>query len=141
MKKTVWIAVAVAAVFVFGGAVSAHMADGDWGHMGYGYGPGWCLNGTGGTTNVDNLKKFQKETLTLRDELQTKQAELGNEYAKSSPDTARVNALQEEIAGIQSKIQQYADKYGVTAGGGGQCRGFRGPGRMYASGTYGCSRW
>ena len=38
--------------------------------------------GSGAGTNVETMKKFQRETLNLRDELMTKQMELQNEYNK-----------------------------------------------------------
>jgi hypothetical protein len=147
MKKTLFIAVIVAAALVSGGAVYAHMADGEWGH-----GPGACLGGTGGNVNVDNFKKFQKETLSLRDELATKRVELSNENNATNPDSARIGTLRKDISDLQTKIQQSAEKNGVTGWGPGQGRGqghgqgrgyVRGPGMMYGSGygPNGCPRW
>ena len=132
MKKTLLIAVVVAAALASGGAVYAHMADGEWGH-----GPGACLAGTGGNVNIENFKNFQKETLGLRDELMIKRVELGNELNATNPDTARVTELKKEVADLQTKIKQSADKNGVAAGGRGQGRGM-GPGMMCANGPNAC---
>jgi Spy/CpxP family protein refolding chaperone len=134
MKNTALIAVIVAAVLVSGGVVYAQIANGDWGQgMGYGSGPGWCLSETGGNTNVENR--------ALRDELVTKQAELSNQYSKASPDSARISELRKEIVDIQTRLQQKAENNGISAYGCGQGRGARGPGMMYASGSFGCPRW
>lgn len=65
------------------------------------------------TTNIEDLKKFQKETLSLRDELITKRLELQNEYNKPQKDFARIAALKKEIVDIRTKIEAAADKYGI----------------------------
>jgi len=107
MRRTAMIGLAVVvALLVGGGALYAH---GPWGH-GMGYGAG---------VNVENVKKFQKETLSLRDELITKRLELQNEYSKPQPDYDRIGTLRKEIVDIQTKIQAAADKYGVPAPGSG----------------------
>lgn len=107
MRRTTMIGLTVVvALLVVGGAVYAH---GPWGYsMGYGAG-----------VNVENVKKFQKETLSLRDELITKRLELQNEYSKPQPDYDRIGTLRKEIVDIQTKIQASADKYGVPALGSG----------------------
>jgi len=64
-------------------------------------------------TDVETLKKFQKETLPLRDELITKRLELRNEYNKPDPDNERITILRKEIIDLQAKIQTVADKSGV----------------------------
>jgi ribosomal protein L29 len=65
------------------------------------------------TTNIEDLKKFQKETLSLRDELITKRFELKNEYSKSPKDYSRIATLRKEIAEIRTKIEAIADKYAI----------------------------
>ena len=100
-----------------------------WGGHGMGYGTG---------ANVETMKKFQKETLSLRDELMTKEIDLQNEYNKPVPDTNRIGTLRKEIIDIQTKIQTVADKYGLTTSGymggmmgrGQMGRGMMGPGMM-----------
>ena len=72
-------------------------------------------DGYGAGTNVETMKKFQKETLALRDELMTKNLELRNEYSKSVPDTGRIATLRKEIIDLETKIQNIADKYNMTS--------------------------
>lgn len=81
--------------------------NGGMGHMGM---------GPSATVDTDALKKFQKETLSLRDELTVKQAELHNEYAKPAPDAGRVTTLQKEVYDLQTRLNAAAGKYGVTHG-------------------------
>ncbi len=69
------------------------------------------------------VKKFQKETLTVRDDLATKRLDLQGEYQKAEPDTARIAALRKEIVDLESKIQVVGDKYGVRAWGRGHDHG------------------
>ncbi len=105
MKRStvVTVLVAVLGLFIAGGAYA-------W--WGGGYGMGY---GTG--TNVETMKKFQSETLSLRDAIMTKNLELQNEYNKPAPDANRIAALQKEIIDLQAKIQTVAEKHGITAGG------------------------
>ncbi len=122
MKKITVIALALVV-----GLILANGAYAWWGGYGMGYGT---------STNVETMKKFQKETLSLRDELMTKQMELQNEYNKPAPDTNRIVALKKEIIDLQAKIQTVAEKYGVSGPMGGQMggmmmgRGMMGPGMM-----------
>lgn len=69
------------------------------------------------------VKKFQKETLALRDELTTKRLDLQAEYEKAEPDTARIAALRKEIVDLEAKIQVVGDKYGVRTWGRGHDHG------------------
>jgi zinc resistance-associated protein len=131
MKKTAAVIFVAAAALIFAGAAFAQMGYG----RGYGY-------GADRNVNVENLKKFQKETLSLRDDLITKQAELDNEYDKTTPDTARIAELRKQIVDIQTTIQKAAEKNGLPAWGHGPGRGHHmGPGMMYGGGSCGCARW
>lgn len=106
-----------------------------------GYGPGFAAEGV----NVESVKKFQKETLSLRDEVMTKKIELQNEYAKEAPDTNRTATLRKDIIDLQAKIQTVAEKHGLPAAGSGDGpRMGRGMGRgMMAGGpgACGCRNW
>jgi hypothetical protein len=118
-------------------AATALIAGTAFAQMGWGGGPGMggCNGMMGGTdkpVNIENLKKFQKETLSLRDELVTKHAEIGNEYGKPTPDTARIVSLKKELIDIQAKIQIVAEKYGIAGRGPGFGRGMMGHGGMMA---------
>jgi hypothetical protein len=74
-------------------------------------------------TDTGAVKKFQKETLALRDELATKRLDLQAEYEKAQPDTARIAALRKEIVDLEAKIEVVGDKYGVRSWGRGHDRG------------------
>ena len=140
MKRTAMLIVVAAAALVAAGAAFAQM-----GGPGMGYGRGYYGAGLSGQVNIENMKKFQKETLSLRDDLLTKQAELRNEYAKQSPDAARVVELQKQMIDIRTRIQKAAEKNGLPAWGQGYGRGRMGMGRgmMAGYGPYGsgCPGW
>lgn len=72
------------------------------------YGMTNCQN-----VDIEKVKKFQTETLSLRDELATKRLELRNERWKQEPDTDRITTLRNEIREIRHKIKGVADKYEV----------------------------
>lgn len=111
MKKITVIALALVVGLIFASGAYAWWGGHRMGH-GMGYGTGY---GTG--TNVETMKKFQTETLSLRDDLMTKEIELRSEYNKPVTDTNRVVALTKEIIDLQAKIQTVAEKYGISAGG------------------------
>ncbi|HYA11927.1 MAG TPA: hypothetical protein VEF37_02945 [Thermodesulfovibrionales bacterium] len=68
------------------------------------------------SVDVENVKQFQKETLSLRDELITKRLELRQECGKQDSDSDRITALRNDIRDIRSKIKEVADKYEVPLG-------------------------
>ncbi|MBE0427527.1 MAG: hypothetical protein IBX72_12905 [Nitrospirae bacterium] len=70
--------------------------------------------------DIETVKKFQRETLPLRDELITKRLEIRKEYAKEKPDSERIATLQKEIMDIRTKIQQKAEERGLPAWKGGK---------------------
>ncbi len=123
MKRVMAIGIAVLAGLLLTTAVYAWWDDYGWGGYGMGYGP---------YSNVDNAKKFQKDTLGLRDELGAKQIELQNEYGKPNPDSRRIVTLKKEIIAFEAKIQDTAADYNTPAGGymGGM------PGRGWGRGMY-----
>lgn len=103
MKKGIAMSMVLLAVLVFSSAVYAW-----WGDCGMG-----CSDTNAG---VENMKKFQKETLSLRDELITKKLELRDEYDKPVQDINRIAAIKKEIIDQQAKIQTVAAKYGLQPG-------------------------
>ncbi len=136
MKNRTLLILAVSLGLLLCGTVFAY-AQWGWGQWG---GPGM---GYGSTTNIDNVKRFQKDTLSLRDELVTKQLELQNEYNKPTPDANRISALRKDIVEIETKIEASANKYGVAPWGsmgyGKTWRGMTGPGMMgQGPGMWGC---
>lgn len=141
--------------------VAVGVSLGSMGYKAWAIGPG---GGTAGQVDVQALKSFQKETLPLRDELAAKGAELQNEFAKESPDQSRIAALQKEMIDLRTKIQDAAQKAGLSdrgpgwlAGRGGWGHGYMmgqgyGPGYMMGQGygrgyrggdndDYGCPMW
>ena len=73
---------------------------------------------------MENLKKFQKETLGMRDELMANRAELANEYAKLAPDETRIAYLQKQMIDTRTKIQKTSEKYDLPARQRGYGRGY-----------------
>ncbi|MEK6693133.1 MAG: hypothetical protein AABY44_06875 [Nitrospirota bacterium] len=117
MKKGIMISLILVVVLILASAIYAH---GPWGGYGMGRSATTGGYGTGTTaTDLEAVKKFQKETLPLRDELITKRIELQNEYAKATPDKNRISTLRKEIADIELKIQEKADAAGLSTWGSG----------------------
>jgi zinc resistance-associated protein len=137
MKRTV-IIIVVTAVALIGAGLAFAQRGGGWG-LGAGCNCGGGYYGANGTVNVENLKKFQKETLGMRDELIANRAELANEYAKPAPDETRIADLQKQMIDTRAKIQTVRGKYGLPARQQGYGRGM-GRGMMAVSGN-GCPRW
>ena len=111
--------------------------------MGSGYdrGNGDCYWNDSDRTEVapETMAKFQKETLSMRDELITKRLELSQEYDKDTPDADRIAQLRKDMIDVQTKIQKVADKYEISMGGQGR-RGSRGgKGRGSADCSGGCN--
>lgn len=92
-------------------------------------------SGTGSQVDVNVLRQFQKETLPLRDEMQVKRLELGNEYAKETPDQNRIAQIEKEMIDLRTKIRTAAEKSGLQGWGRGY--GQRGHGRMAGFGNCG----
>jgi len=82
--------------------------DEDRGRRGYNC---WSAE-KGSDVNLENLTKFKKETLELRDQLLIKKLELNQEYAKEKPDADVVAKLRKEIVDIQTSIAKVAANYG-----------------------------
>jgi hypothetical protein len=139
MKRTVMMVAVALVALVAAGVASAQMG---WG-PGMGHGMGYYGGGSDGQVNVENVKKFQKETLSLRDDLITKRTELQNEYAKQAPDTSRIADLRKQMIDIQAQIQKAAEKNGLPAWGQGYGHGRMGRGMMAGFGPCGsgCPGW
>jgi zinc resistance-associated protein len=117
MKK-----VLVATLVVAAGLLVGSMAFAAWGP---GHGPG-----PGSQVDVQAFRNFQKETLSLRDEMMAKRLELRNEFSKEKPDQTRIATLQKEMIDLRTKIQESAQKNGLPNWGQGRMmgRGGYGPG-------------
>lgn len=93
-------AVIVAAAF-FGSAVHA---------QGMGGGCGTCSQGD---AQAGQFRKFQQDTIDLRQEMMNKRYELQRENLKGNPDAARMAALKEDIRSLQAKINDIRAKSGL----------------------------
>ena len=127
-------------IIVAGSALARQ--SGGYGMMGSGYDRGYgnCNWNDSDRTQVapETMAKFQKETLSLRDELITKRLELSQEYDKDTPDADRVAQLRKDMIDVQTKIQKVADKYDINAAGQGRrARGGYGRGNVDCGG--GCN--
>jgi len=124
-------------IIVAGSALARQ--GGGYGMMGSGYdrGNGDCYWNDGDRTEVapETMAKFQKETLSMRDELITKRLELNQEYDKDTPDADRIAQLRKDMIDVQTKIQKVADKYDIGSAGQGQGRRSRGGN---GRGSYNC---
>lgn len=118
MKKIVIIAMVAALVLATGSAV-------------YAFGPGKHF----GNANVDieKVKKFQKETLSTRDNLMIKKLEVHQEYSKEKPNLDRIATLKKEIIDLRTKIQKSAEANGLPAYG----KGYKTAGRGMKGGKTG----
>jgi hypothetical protein len=64
----------------------------------------------------DPYRKFQADTIDLRQEMMTKRFEVQRENMQAIPDAAKVSALQAEIKVIQAKIMEIRSRSGLPAG-------------------------
>jgi Spy/CpxP family protein refolding chaperone len=135
---------------------------------GPGYGPGYGPKGSWGPalnlTAEQNQKiqamreSFFKETLPLRNEMQTKQLELRTLWAQTNPDQDKILAKQKEINALRAQLQEKGTRhrlemrkvltpeqqaqigaFGPGFGPGYGMRGGFGPGRGMGYGV--CPRW
>ncbi len=111
MKRSILIALTAILILAVGATVYAR---GPWGYGGWDY---MDMSGV----DIEKVKKFQKETLSLRDELHIKKLELGQEYNKEKPDLDRIAQLRKEIIDLQTRIQKIASSYGLPTVGPGGC--------------------
>jgi hypothetical protein len=143
MKRNfIIIGVVAAAVLLIGSAAMARRGgcgQGAGNCQGGGYGQGACISAASGSVNLEDLKKFQKETQATRDEIMLKRAELNNEYDKETPNSARMTELRKELIDLHAKVRKAAETYGLQSQGQwqGQGRG-RGRGGMNANGGCDC---
>lgn len=63
----------------------------------------------------DQYRKFQGDTLDLRQEMMLKRFEAQRENLKATPDSAKIAALQAEIKVLQAKILEIRNQSGLTS--------------------------
>ncbi len=89
----------------------------------YGWAQAYGPRSAAAQTDVNALRKFQKETLPLRDEMMAKRLEIRNEYSQAKPNFERIATLQKEMIDLRTKIQVAAEKNGLPAWGPGSAMG------------------
>ena len=77
---------------------------------------GGCGNCAQGGASSDQFRKFQADTIDLRQEMMVKRFEMQRENLKGSPDSTKIAALQAEIKAIQSKIHDIRSQSGLPVG-------------------------
>ena len=71
----------------------------------------------------DPFRKFQADTIDLRQEMMNKRFELQRENLKGTPDRVKIVSLQGDIKALQSKILDLRGKSGLPVDkGDGECR-------------------
>jgi len=104
MKASVSILAALALALAVGSAALAGMNGG-------------CATCAQNAAQSGQFRKFQQDTLDLRQEMMNKRFDLQRENLKGLPDATRVAALQADIAAIQTRIGAIRAQSGLPAGG------------------------
>jgi len=78
-------------------------------------GRGGCGNCEQGASRpgTEQFKKFQVETLDLRQEMMNKRFEVQRENLKGAPDAAKIESLKADITQLQAKISQFRVQNGL----------------------------
>lgn len=94
---------------------------------------GNCIQAGGGAADsYEQNRKFQADTIDLRQEMMKKRFEIQRENLKPTTDNIKVAGLQAEIKAIQTKINDIRLKSGLPE------RGMRDGGCAQAGGRGGC---
>lgn len=107
MKKLMMPIVALALAVTLSGVAEArrHMGHGDCGPC-----------GGQNTAQTEQAKKFQADTLDLRQEMMNKRFEMQRENLKGTPDTGKIAALAADITAIRTKIHEIRVQSGLPTG-------------------------
>ncbi len=105
-------------------------------NAGYMGGAGGCGNCAQQGAQSDPFRKFQADTIDLRQEMMTKRFEIQRENLKASPDAAKIAALQNDITALQTKIHDVRTLSGLPVG---KCDG-ECPPKMGKQGMGGCGK-
>lgn len=76
---------------------------------------GQGMMGCNANVPIEQIREFQKETSTLRDEMMIKRVELQRERAKDAPDSQKVAQLTKELRELRDQIHARGEKYGMFA--------------------------
>jgi len=84
-------------------------------NAGNGNGGGGCGNCIPGAASApsDPFRKFQADTIDLRQEMMTKRFEMQRENLKGTPDKGKIIALQADIKALQSKLLSLRSQSGL----------------------------
>lgn len=105
MKKMSVVVLALSlAVYMFG------IANAGKNGMGMGMG---CANCPQAGTASEPFRKFNADTIDLRQEMMTKRFEIQRENLKGTPDKDKITALQAEISVLQTKIMDIRSQSGL----------------------------
>ena len=77
---------------------------------------GGCGNCAQQGAPSEPFRKFQADTIDLRQEMMTKRFEMQRENLKATPDVAKVAALKADIKALQVKIQAVRSQSGLPVG-------------------------
>ena len=77
---------------------------------------GGCGNCAQGGVTSEQFRKFQADTIDLRQEMMAKRFEMQRENLKATPDNAKIAALQADIKTLQTKIQDVRIQSGLPVG-------------------------
>lgn len=130
MKKFITALTVVALALAIGSTVFAQGRKG---------GCNQCGQNQSAAVPVDQFRKFQLDTIDLRQEMMMRRFEIQRENLKATPDTAKIEALKAEINAIQSRINSIRVQSGLPDNGklDGEC--FKMDGSCFKQdGTGGC---
>lgn len=99
-------------VIALGLAVSLFSIANAGNRNGMGGGCGNCVQ-DGASATSDPFRKFQADTIDLRQEMMTKRFDVQRENLKGIPDQAKVAALQADIRAIQSRLLALRSQSGL----------------------------
>jgi len=108
MKKILAVVTACTLALAIGGTVFAQ------GRMG---GCNECVQGQAGAGPTDQYRKFQMDTIDLRQEMVIKRFEMQRENLKGTPDAAKIAALMLEVNALQAKINAVRVQSGLPDSG------------------------
>ena len=113
MKKVSTAAIVMGLVLSLSSFATAGISNG------MGGGCGECAQGGAPS---DPFRKFQADTIDLRQEMMNKRFELQRENLKGTPDRAKIASLQGDVKSLQSRILDLRGKSGLPVDkGDGEC--------------------
>ena len=104
-------------MFVVAAALTMAVSLSSFADAGYGKGMGsGCANCPLQGAASEPFRKFQADTIDLRQEMMTKRFELQRENLKGTPDSEKIASLQADIKTLQAKILDIRKQSGLPVG-------------------------